>query len=297
MAVKHLFIAPTRIGDAVLSTSVMAHIIQQTPHASIHVATSTLSAPLFEGFPQVTHLYAVDKQRYARHWLRIWKQYVGIKWDHVWDFRGSALAYILRTKHRHIFKGSDAPIPKVKQYEQCFHIDALPYPRLHARPEDTARADEKIGGQSDTRPILALAPCANWEGKEWPIDRFITLAQELCAESGYRPMVMCAPHERTRAQTLVRALIPHQPIDLTSGSAPLLTVYACLQRSALFVGNDSGLMHMAAAAAIPTVGVFGPTPHKIYQPYGPRAVSVIAPQGLLADLRVDAVKQAILALS
>ena len=129
------------------------------------------------------------------------------------------------------------------------------------------------------------------------MDRFITLAQELCGDEGYRPMVICAPHERTRAQTLVRSLIPYEPIDLTSGRAELLAIYACLKRSALFVGNDSGLMHMAAAAGIPTVGVFGPTPHKIYQPYGRRAVSVLAPQGLLADLRVDAVKQAIIALT
>ena len=294
MVEKHLIIAPRRIGDAVLSTSIVAYIAHKHPQAEVHVVTSPLSAPLFEGLPNVVRILAVDKQRYSRHWLKIWKRNVGTKWDHVWDLRGSATAYLLRTSHRHIFKGSDEPMPKVKQYEERFGIARLPYPTLIARPEDDARAHEKMGY---AEKVLALAPCANWEGKEWPIDRFINLAQALCSEEGYRPMVICAPHERTRAQTLIRALIPYDPIDMTSGQSHLLSVFACFKRSALFVGNDSGLMHMAAASGTPTVGVFGPTPHKIYQPYGERAVSVLAPQGILADLRIESVRQAITALT
>ena len=51
-----------------------------------------------------------------------------------------------------------------------------------------------------------------------------------------------------------------------------------LARAALFVGNDSGLMHMAAAAGAPTVGVFGPSRAEHYAPWGPRAEAVRTPE-------------------
>jgi ADP-heptose:LPS heptosyltransferase len=57
-------------------------------------------------------------------------------------------------------------------------------------------------------------------------------------------------------------------LDLV-GDLHLLAVYAVLTRCTLFVGNDSGLMHMAAAAGIPTVGLFGPSRDDHYAPWGP----------------------------
>ena len=49
---------------------------------------------------------------------------------------------------------------------------------------------------------------------------------------------------------------------------PLLTVFALLRRATLFVGNDSGLMHIAAAAGTPTLGLFGPSDERLYAPWG-----------------------------
>ncbi|HAY47514.1 MAG TPA: glycosyltransferase family 9 protein, partial [Thalassospira sp.] len=58
------------------------------------------------------------------------------------------------------------------------------------------------------------------------------------------------------------------------GDEDLLTVQACLERSDLYIGNDSGLMHMAAAAGTPTLGLFGPTREENYGPCGPIAAHV-----------------------
>jgi ADP-heptose:LPS heptosyltransferase len=58
----------------------------------------------------------------------------------------------------------------------------------------------------------------------------------------------------------------------------LLQAQALLERAALFVGNDSGLMHMAAAAGTPTLGLFGPTDESIYGPFGPRSLAVRGPR-------------------
>ena len=64
-------------------------------------------------------------------------------------------------------------------------------------------------------------------------------------------------------------------LDLV-GALSLPQVAALLQRSALFIGNDSGLMHLAAAANTPTIGLFGPTDAAVYAPAGPRATAVVA---------------------
>jgi ADP-heptose:LPS heptosyltransferase len=62
---------------------------------------------------------------------------------------------------------------------------------------------------------------------------------------------------------------------------------ACLARVALFVGNDSGLMHLAAAAGAPTLGLFGPTPADEYGPAGRRTAVAVARGSAMAELSVD----------
>lgn len=283
-----LLIAPTRIGDAVLATSILEHVRRTAPDAKVTLVTSTLSAPLYEGFSNTNRIIAIDKQHYSMHWWHIWRSTIGTKWDAVWDLRGSATSYVLRTKARHVFRGCDDPMPKVKQYEKVFGISALPFPVLHTRPEDDVFAAQRA---SSVQKILALAPCANWEPKEWPMEHFITLAESLCLRKNLRPMIICAGHERPRAMPLLNALARFTPIDLTQGDAHLLAIEACLKNATLFIGNDSGLMHMAAAAGIHALGLFGPTPHSIYQPFGERSSYIIAPEGVLANLSVAMVQQ------
>jgi len=84
-------------------------------------------------------------------------------------------------------------------------------------------------------------------------------------------------------------------VDLV-GQLTLPEAAAVLARGALFVGNDSGLMHLSAAAGAPTLGLFGPTPASEYAPIGARAQAVLA-KGPAANtpmqrLSVDAVIEA-----
>ncbi len=87
------------------------------------------------------------------------------------------------------------------------------------------------------------------------------------------------------AAPLLTAL--HDAIDLV-GKLTLPEAAACLARCALFVGNDSGLMHLAAAAGAPTLGLFGPTPAQEYAPAGPRATAVLSKSERMQDLSVAA---------
>jgi ADP-heptose:LPS heptosyltransferase len=101
------------------------------------------------------------------------------------------------------------------------------------------------------------------------------------------PAVMAGPGpaELAMAAPLLAAL--PEAIDL-AGCLTLPEAAACLARAALYVGNDSGLMHLAAAAGAPTLGLFGPTPAAEYAPVGRCTGIVLAPGGDMRALTVEA---------
>lgn len=255
-----LLIAPTRIGDAILASSILAHIQKIHPHAEVTIVTSALSAPMFSGYPQLKRIIPIVKQTYNRHWLKVWLATVGTLWIEVWDLRASIITFGVRTHRRHWFRPAPVKIPKVKQYAAMFATGPLPAPRLWPLPEHSARAAQLM---PEGEKFLVFAPIANWEPKEWPLAHYIALAKSLLAGefSGYRPVLICAPHERPRAAEFIEAFANTGLLDLSQGDQHLLTIYACMQRAQGFVGNDSGLMHMASAAGTKTIGLFGPTPN------------------------------------
>src|SRR6185312_11928616 len=126
-------------------------------------------------------------------------------------------------------------------------------------------------------PILAVGPAANWRGKEWRAERFAELARRLTAPGGILPgarvAVLAAAHERAQAAPLLAALPPARTIDLV-GRVDLLDAAALLRRAALFIGNDTGIMHIAAAMGTPTLGLFGPSLPEHYAPWGPHTAVV-----------------------
>ncbi len=88
--------------------------------------------------------------------------------------------------------------------------------------------------------------------------------------------MLAAESERPRAQPVLDALPADARIDLVGLS--LTEAAACLERAALFVGNDTGLMHVAAAVGAPTLGLFGPSDERHYAPWGERAGFVRTPE-------------------
>jgi heptosyltransferase-3 len=290
-----LFIAPTRIGDAILASALLEHIRQRTPEARVTIIASPFSATLYSGYPNLEALHIIDKKRFSLHWWHIWKLAVLTQWSEIWDMRGSALAYLCATRKRYVFKSTASPTPKCRQYETQLDLPKLPYPTLWPQPQDINTSQSIV---PSGEKIIAFAPCANFLGKEWPAEHFIALGQRMFGSilKGYRPMIVCAAHERERALPILKALEEFRPIDITNGESSLLTIYECFKRCRGFIGNDSGLMHMAAAAQIPTIGLFGPTDDITYQPVGPKADNIVAPERDLKKLQPQTVLERFVAL-
>jgi ADP-heptose:LPS heptosyltransferase len=272
-----LFVTSNRIGDAVLSTGLLDHLVTSHPGARITIACGPLPAPLFARVPGVERVIPLVKRRHALHWLALWAGCVGRFWDLVVDLRGSGLAWCLVAKTRRVL-GPDRPAAKVHRVARLgalLGLDPPPAPTLWLGPEDEAAAARAI---PPGPPVLALGPTANWLPKVWPPDRFAALAQRLTASDGILPGARFAgfgaPDERALADPVIAALPAGRVIDLV-GRVDLPVAAACFRRAVFYVGNDSGLTHMAAAAGTPTLGLFGPSPPYHFAPWGSRAAVAV----------------------
>jgi len=270
-----LFITATRIGDAVLSTGLLDHLLRIHPDARFTVACGPVAEGVFTRMPRRETTLVVDKRRLDLHWLGLWRRTVGTFWDLVVDLRGSALSLLLLAQRRIIMRGGRRPGHKLTQLGAALGLSPPPQPVAWTDAADQARADALLPpGQR----YIGLGPTANWSGKLWPPERFATLFRAVRDQAlpGARPVVFAGPGpaERAMAAPVLAALL--DAIDLT-GRLSLPEASACLSRCALFVGNDSGLMHLAAAAGAPTLGLFGPTSAAEYAPAGRRCAVALAP--------------------
>jgi ADP-heptose:LPS heptosyltransferase len=171
-----------------------------------------------------------------------------------------------------------------------------PLPVTWVAPADEVRAAALL----PAGPVIGLGPTANWDGKIWPAARFVALFEALAALlPGARAAVFAGPGAQERALAApVLAALPGA-IDLV-GSLTLPEVAACMRRCRIFIGNDSGLMHIAAASGTPTLGLFGRSRASEYAPAGGRTSVAVAfgPEGEapMAALSVAAVLTAARAL-
>jgi lipopolysaccharide heptosyltransferase III len=269
-----LFVTATRIGDAVLSTGLLNYLIERYSHARLTIAAGPIAAPLFEAVPRLERVVIIQKRRWALHWVPLYAAVSVRRWDLVVDLRGSALAWLLRAGDRKVMAKGDAREHRVRQLARLFDLDPPPNPHLWTAPHHEKTASELIPAGA---PVLAIGPAANWPGKQWRPERFAELTARLTEPGGPLPgsriAVLAAAHERELSEAVLKAFPPGRLIDLV-GRLDLLTAAAVLRRCAMFIGNDTGLMHIAAAIGTPTLGLFGPSPVAQYAPWGRSAAWV-----------------------
>jgi len=267
--VRLLFITSNRLGDAVLSTSVLRYFVETRPELRITVACGPVAAPIFEAVPNLERIITMPKQKRGGHWWRLWKSVVTTWWDVIIDLRGSATAFVLPGRKRIVLSGNDDSIHRVEQLGRLIGVTPPLKPHIWVGPDNIAKANTLL--PAAPHPVLAIGPTANWPGKMWPVERFVDLVKQLRAPDGVLPnahvLIAGAPNEREAAMPVIECVAETERTVLF-GEHSLLTVQACLARASLYVGNDSGLMHMAAAAAVPTLGLFGPSRVENYGPFG-----------------------------
>lgn len=293
-----LFITSTRLGDAVISTGLLDHLLHRYPQARFTIACGPVAAGLFAHMPRRERTIIMTKRPYDMHWVDLWRQCMGTRWDLCVDLRGSVIPFLLRVGNRRGMRGGRRPGPRVAHLAQVLGLSPPPVPVVWTSAAERDRARALLPGGEG--PWVALAPTANWAGKVWPAERFVAFWHEFVAAHGpARPVILYGPGdtERRMAQGVISAL--GNALD-TGGGLSVTQVAAVLQRCMLFVGNDSGLMHLSAAAGTPTLGLFGPSRVDEYAPCGRAVAHVVAPgpagQADMRDLGVANVVDAALNL-
>ena len=274
-----LFITSSRIGDAVLSTGLLDHIAHTYPDAKVTIACGPLCTSLFEGYPLLDRIIPLKKEKRHKHWIKLWKQAIDTKWDMVIDLRDSAVSRLIRTKKRFVHsRHIDKGLHKVEQNAAVMGLSPPPSPNLWFTADQKKKAAALI---PDNTKVLAVGPTANWIGKTWPPERFVDVINFMTAKGGILPnapvAVFAAPGEEENAYQVLNSLPADRQIDVIAKTDPGVAA-ATLSRCAFYLGNDSGLMHCAAAVGVPTVGVFGPSYPHIYSPWGAHTAYARTPE-------------------
>lgn len=265
-----LFVTATRIGDSILSTGVLSRLLDENPGLKVTIACGPAAASLFEGVPGLERIIVLDKMLGSLHWAYLLANTVGRRWDILVDLRNAPMTYLIGAKKRYRMARTRDTGHRILTLSRVIDAeDNPPAPKIWLDDARRATAARLI---PDCTPVLAIGPTANWRAKQWRGQSFAELITRLTAEDGILPGARVAifgrEDERPMALPVIEAVPDERLIDLV-GRIDLLTVYACMERAALYIGNDSGLMHLAAASGIPTLGLFGPSPSAQYAPWGP----------------------------
>lgn len=294
---KLLVISLSNIGDAVMTTPVLERLHQLYPDARMDIVGDRRSSALFAHCPYLGRVIHRDKNRGWRGRLALIRELRRTRYDLVVDLRTDGMAYLLRARRRLTkwHRGSHGPHAVEDHMSVIGAINPggeIPPVTVWLGDGERAFAERALADLPGRR-WLALAPGANWAPKTWPADSFAALAEAV--RGRFDALVLVGgPDDRARCEA-IRRQVSLPCVDL-AGESTLLEAAAVLARCSAFVGNDSGLGHMAAAAAIPTLTVFGPGRPRRYHPWGANTVWLVSDSGRIEDLEAATVAQRLEAL-
>ncbi|NNL99794.1 MAG: glycosyltransferase family 9 protein [Gammaproteobacteria bacterium] len=292
---RHLFITLSNIGDAVMTLPALEAYHAAFRRDKIDIVADARSSMLFSQVAYRGDVFLKDKQAGGRGTWQLLRQLRRRRYRSVVDLRSLVLPWLLR-KRRAATKLGIQPGGEHAVHEHLAVVETLLERRLGVPLAPVAIGDEAraeaaglvapLGGGR----LLARAPGANWEAKVWPVERYAALVRHLSGQFD-AVVALGGPDDREAVASLA-AVSPLPVLDL-AGTIDLLTAAAVLTHAAYFVGNDSGVGHIAAAMGRPTMTVFGPGQPERYRPWGALARWIVAPDGNIASVSADEVAAAV----
>lgn len=271
-----LIITSSLIGDVIMSTGVIAEIVRRHPGVRVTVVCSPATASLFRHMPTESEIIRLVKQKRGGHWLDL---YLGLRrrrWIRIYDFRNSLPGRLLNGPRETPVRSGSTIVHKVVEASSILGEGSAFPPVLWLSEAERERLPVAV---RSAKRLLVLGPGTALAGKAWPVERFASLAGLLTARGGLLDGAVVVPTggemDRAAAAIIGQAIPTKRFVDMTGADLPATA--ALMARADLFVGNDSGMMHLAAAAGAPTLGLFGPTDERLYGPWGGRAGTVRAP--------------------
>lgn len=288
-----LFLTHTNIGDAVLSTIVLNRLLNDYPDATVDVACGAKAMDLFKGLPNLGELVPVVKKKRHGHYIDLWKRFRKHKYEIVVDLRGSALPLFLKKKSTIRFSSKNKSVHKAQQLADLYPSELPVQQKVWLDPELAESVKQQASAQGKSSVIIGLGATSNWHAKTWPQRKFAILVNQILNTPGFENAsfaVFGAPHERRYVQDLLDYIPEGHLIDLI-GETTVGESGAWMAQLDIFIGNDSGLTHLAAASGVPTITLFGPTSDTLYAPLNDKGRLVIAKELPAVNLKHHSVNR------
>jgi lipopolysaccharide heptosyltransferase I len=259
--------------------------------------------------PLVNHVHTLDTRRWRQHFLRVsataeimgsLKRVRKMRYDIALDFQGAiksaAFARLARPEKIAGFMNPREPAARYlyslqfsRQGEHVIEQNhglaaqaltsllgkndfQLAAPRLPLDPAAESWAEAEIA-RLGIASFAIVNPGAGWGAKQWPPERFGEVAKALALHN-IKTLVNSAAGEEELARAVVETSCGHAfEIRCTIGQ-----LIALMRQARLFVGGDTGPLHLAAALNVPVVGLFGPTDPARTGPFGTRAIALRHPE-------------------
>jgi lipopolysaccharide heptosyltransferase I len=285
------------IGDAVHGMPVLCALRDRFPGAHLTWVVERRAAALLRGHAALDELIELP-----RGWLKspgqVWRlrrRLRRIRPDIAIDLQGltkSAIVSWLSGARRRIGFGDE----KGRELSQWLNNERVAAPAPHVidanlqllRPlgieKSTARFDVPETAEDATsvktmieqagvsKGFAVINPGAGWPSKLWPAERFSEVAGQLGIRRGLPSLVVWAgDEERNWAETIVAGSSGHAQL---APPTSLTELAALCRRAMLFIGSDTGPLHIAAAVGTPCVGLYGPMPAERNGPYGPQHIAI-----------------------
>lgn len=287
------------IGDTVLTTPALFALRRFLPNVQIDILLEDWVAPVLDGCRDIDNIITFQRGS-KRSRLDATRTIRKTRYDVVFNLHGGTTATLMT-------RASGAPrrvgfahyqYKKLHNYLAPSSLDLWRRDKLHSveqqlaligwtgipvtdRPSTklvvTDRAAESVQvrlnkmGLPSNSQLVVIHPTASYLTKQWAVEKFARVAEEV-ARRGFVPIALSAAHEAGIVEAL-SANAQTSVLGLTDLALPEVT--ALTARARLFVGNDSGIAHIAAAAGAPSVVIFGSSNVTHWRPWASQANEVV----------------------
>ncbi len=290
---KILFISLSNIGDAIITTPVLVALHECYPEAVVDIVGDQRSSEIFKHCPYRGEIFNKQKNMFLRGVPDLIKALWVQSYDLIVDIRTDGLAYLLPagkryTKFKRKLNRTDTGPHAVQEHMGIISdiYQGAP-PQCHVwLSESEEKFAEEILAQYYGKRLLGLGTGANADVKIWPKENYLSLVEK--AGNDFDAVVLLGDSRDKERSDFISSQVDKPCINLC-GITTILQAVAVQQCLGMFIGNDSGLGHMASAVGIPTITIFGTGEPVRYRPWGEKSSWLVGEQQKVEKVSVDEV--------
>ena len=262
-----LFITLSNIGDVILTIPTLLKLSKRYKNAKFDIVGDDRSKILFKYCPFINKFFIKDKSKGIKGTISLLRDIRKTNYDIAVDLRSDGLLYLIRADKK-FHKINNKNIHSIEKHYLSIKEQnkKIPAPTMWISSEERKKARQLL--PKSYKKILAFGLGANSSHKIWPTKFYAELGNML--KQQFDLIVLIGDVKDNEFFSTFSKNYKGPLLNL-SGKLDLLTTAAVLEKVQFFIGNDSGLGHIASAVNVNTFTIFGPgEPHR-YRPWGPKA--------------------------